>query len=399
MRLSGAFRALGLAVALGALSPHPSAAQNPTTPGALPIAGTYQGSMAMQQQSNASYAAQAQQNAAMQSRLNQTYAQYGQGRGGGGGGGGPPPVDWWRKPALSPAKNPLLGRWRQGAHKDVGADDVAGPIKDLLIPGTAEVAAKIMNGALGAGCDSVFGKGTVAFEPTALQWVAPDGHEEILNHVAYRASGADVVVITRDEGALPAMFFGFAGHDHAVVALLNCTLDRLGAPGSAPPARTAQARPVPGAQLANAPLPPAAPPPSGPPNAILKIQTGVSVPGGFTPLAGARLWLTPQDPQAELAAIGLALPPGAPMLTKIANDCASVPACEREVGAMVRHAIGRVATDAQGHAQSPQIPSGRYYVVGVSNIQGKPVIWSQPVNVQPGVNVVTLDQLNGRSPQ
>jgi hypothetical protein len=55
-------------------------------------------------------------------------------------------------------------------------------------------------------------------------------------------------------------------------------------------------------------------------------------------------------------------------------------------------------SDANGQAQTPQIPAGNYYILGVSNIQGRPIIWVQPVSVHPGVNVVTLDQKNGRMP-
>jgi hypothetical protein len=87
-----------------------------------------------------------------------------------------------------------------------------------------------------------------------------------------------------------------------------------------------------------------------------------------------------------------------PLLDRLASDCRSGPVCQSDIMATVKGALGRVVTDAQGHAQTPPLASGRYYVVGVSNIQGRPLIWAQPVNVRPGVNVLTLDQLNGRQP-
>jgi len=31
-------------------------------------------------------------------------------------------------------------------------------------------------------------------------------------------------------------------------------------------------------------------------------------------------------------------------------------------------------------------------------IDGRPIVWAQPVTIHPGVNVVTLDQKNGRTP-
>lgn len=56
----------------------PSAAQdeNPTTPGAIPNAGSYQGSIALQQQQQQQEQAQQQQNLQMQQRLDQTYRAY-----------------------------------------------------------------------------------------------------------------------------------------------------------------------------------------------------------------------------------------------------------------------------------------------------------------------------------
>jgi hypothetical protein len=57
--------------------------------------------------------------------------------------------------------------------------------------------------------------------------VATDGHEEILNHASYYANGAEVIVLTRDPGAAPTLMFGLPNHDHAVVAILNCTMERL----------------------------------------------------------------------------------------------------------------------------------------------------------------------------
>ena len=61
---------------------------NPTTPGAIANPGSYQGSMALQQQQQQQYQQQQQQNQQMQQRLDRTYQQYAP-RGAGGGGGGP----------------------------------------------------------------------------------------------------------------------------------------------------------------------------------------------------------------------------------------------------------------------------------------------------------------------
>ena len=114
---------------------------------------------------------------------------------------------------------------------------------------------------LAGGCKSMFGSGVIAFEPAALQWVAPDGHEELLDNVAYRANGAEVIVLTKDAGAVPSLVFGFPDHDRAVVAFFNCTMNRVGAKSPTAGASATGA-------LASAT-------PSGPANAVLELQVDV----------------------------------------------------------------------------------------------------------------------------
>jgi hypothetical protein len=366
---------VGLALAAGMLAPvftpvfTPAWAQdeNPTTPGAIPNPGTYQGSMALQQQEQQQYQQQEQQNQQMQQRLDRNYQQYAPQ--GGMGGGGPPPVNWFAKPALAPDKNPLLGRWHQ-----VARPQAQNALMDMV--GTM----------MGGGCDSIFGKGTVAFEPNALQWVAPDGHEEILNHVAYRANGNDVVMITRDPGAIPALFFGFTNRDHAVVGILGCRLERAGArqelapaPPGGGPAPSASASAAPGSA-------------SGGGKAVLNFTIGASAPGSLAPMSGVQMWVTREDPEAALLRAGF--PRGGSLASRLYADC-HVPAnCMRDWQAMTSTALGSIRTDASGHAQTPSIPAGRYYLVGMAPYQSKALFWRLPVDLKPGANGVVLDQTN-----
>jgi hypothetical protein len=85
---------------------------------------------------------------------------------------------------------------------------MAGKPVDLGILGAFPGGNEVVNGAFGGACKSVFGTGVVAFTPTALNWVAPDGHEEILNHVEYRSDGPNVIVIPSDPDPIP-FIFGF----------------------------------------------------------------------------------------------------------------------------------------------------------------------------------------------
>ena len=384
MRAKALWSWIVLGAVMLALTPRTGLAQEEgSTPGAIPDPGSYQGSMALQQQEQQQSQQQQEQNQQMLRRLDQTYQQPRgaagrQSRGGGGGGG----VNWWAKPPLPAARNPLLGRWRQ-----VASRGVSGPLADF--PGI-----EVANGALAGGCKSIFGTGVIAFEPSSLQWVAPDGHEEILNHVAYRANGSEVVVLSRDPGSIPALIFGFPNHDHAVVAFFNCTMNRLGARPLASSAATGLAAGphAPTAAVATAP------PPAVPANAVLILQVGVTNAGAFTPFGNLRLVVTPVDPATAFRNAGIVPPSGiiSPP-DQIFADCHQADLCVRDWRALGVGAKGVVLTDATGHVQTPQFAAGRYYVLGITPYRGGALIWTQPVNVHPGTNTVTLDQSNGRT--
>ena len=389
--------AVALACAATAVPPDTYAQEEGSTPGAIPDPSTYQGSMELQRQEQQQSAQQEQQNQQMLQRLNANYQQYAPAGSAGSGraaAGGSPPVDWWSKPPLAAANNPLLGRWKQVAAKPITGQQLAGAAP---LGGVGDAAASLLNGALAGGCKSMFGSGVVAFESDKLQWVAPDGHEEILNNIAYRGSGSEVVVVSHDPGAIPALIFGFPNHDHAVVAFLNCTMDRVGAKPVAAAISPAAKPPVASAFAAKAPAPPAAPvaaPPSGPADAVLNFQVGASASGGFTPFGEVHIWVTPENPQDAMVRAGL-VAAGGSISVKLAADCGDIAACTKDLQVMTAKALGSVLTDAAGHAQTPKVPAGRYFLVGFAPYDGKVLFWNRSVELQSGANSVTLDQTNG----
>jgi hypothetical protein len=372
-----AYRKLGmLALLMAAFLPAciPASAQEQgETPGALANPGSYQGSMQLQREEQQRDQQMQQQNDAMQRRLNENYRGYAPGGGGGmGGGGRAPSVNWFAKPALPPDRNPLLGRWRQTGSKAPRLGGALGQLSNGFLAG-----------AMAGGCQSMFGKGVIAFEPNALQWVAPDGHEEILNHVGYRANGADVVMVTRDPGAVPALFFGFPNRDHAVVAMFGCTMERLGAQRPAPP-------PAPAArQMASA-----APPPSTTSRAETRLNftIGAAAPGRFAPFAGVKIWVTREDP--TMALMRANIPVRGDLVTEIDSDCHDIKACLRDWKAMTKGALGFITTDAGGHALTPVMTPGRYFLIGIAPYQGRHLFWHRPIDIRAGTNAVTLDQTN-----
>jgi hypothetical protein len=62
---------------------------------------------------------------------------------------------------------------------------------------------------------------------------------------------------------------------------------------------------------------------------------------------------------------------------------------------MTAHALGSVKTDAAGHAQTPAIPAGRYYLIGVVPFEGKALLWHYGIELTPGSNLITLDDRTG----
>jgi hypothetical protein len=368
-------RSIGLMTAL-LLAPlgGAGAQEQGEVPGALPNPGTYQGSMQLQREEQQRDQQMQQQNEQMQRRLDDNYRAYAP-RGGMGGGGHT--VDWFAKPALAPDRNPLLGRWRQTGSRPPQMGGALGQLTNGFLAG-----------AMAGGCQSMFGKGVIAFEPNALQWVAPDGHEEILNHVGYRANGNDVVMVTRDPGAVPALFFGFPDRNHAVVAVFGCTMTRLGTQDGS---RVAAPTPGKGALRMTSNAPPAqSTPASG--ETRLTFRIGATASGSFTPFAGVKVWVTRVDPTMALMQAGI--PVRGDLVTEIDSDCHDAAACLRDWKAMTTGALGFISTDAQGHARTPVMPPGHYFLIGVAPYRGKHLFWHRDINIRAGSNEVTLDQTN-----
>jgi hypothetical protein len=360
----------------------PFAVMAQSTPGQINDPSTYRGSMANQQAEQAAAAQQAAANQAMQQRLDQNYAAYAPKASGGGGGGGgrsgPPPLK--SHPLLPAAKNPLLGMWRMGAAKGMNLDGL------FVFPGTEQV----VNGALGGACASVLGKPdtVIRFTPTALNWVAPDGHDEILNHVEYRSDGANIIVIPSD-GDL-ALIFGMPNKDNAVAAFFGCTMSRTNT--SARLGQTAAAN-TGGGGAAAVPMPAN--------QGILAVTVGEMLEGRFSAVpAGTQIFVSTQNPDANLVQAGFTPDPGAPPIEKLFAACNLAKGgvqerCNVAMRALTAGTIGAVQTDSEGRGKTPALTPGRYYLVGFVPYKGHTLLWHLPVDVKAGQNAVTLNPQNG----
>ncbi len=370
-------RVVFVSVLFAATAALPRVSRAQETPGEINDPSTFRGSTANQAQEQQAYQQQEAANQQMQQRLDQNYAAYAPKAGGGGGGGDGGAAVAARlksKPLLAAADNPLLGRWRQMEPKHV----------ELGLAGALPGAQTFVDAAFGGGCESIFGKGRVAFTPTQFNWVAADGHEEILNHVEYHSDGANVIVIPTDSD-LP-LIFGLPNHDHAVVAFLGCRMEREGAKST---------------QVTASPAPAAA---TAGPNAgqgTLKLKVGDIVDGRLSsPPAGTRIFVTPQDPDANLVKAGFTAAPGTLPIEKLFAACkvnqgGDQAECARGLQAMIAGALGVATTDPNGEAETPALPAGRYYLVGFTPYKGHSLLWHLPVDVKAGANTVSLSSQNG----
>jgi hypothetical protein len=347
---------------------------NPCRPGEINDPSTARGSQVNQALERQADREAAAANDQMQQRLDENYAYYAPKAGGGGGDGGAAARARLKsKPLLPAASNPLIGRWRQMEPKHV----------ELGLAGALPGAQTFVDAAFGGGCESIFGKGRVAFTPTQFNWVAADGHEEILNHVEYRSDGANVIVIPTDSD-LP-LIFGLPDRDHAVVAFLGCRMEREGAKSTQVAARPALAGATAGSNAGQG---------------TLKLTVGDMVDGRLSsPPAGTRIFVTSQDPDANLVKAGFTAP-STPPVEKLFAACnighgGNQAECSRGLQAMIAGALGEVSTDPNGEAQTPAVPVGRYYLVGFTPYKGHSLLWHLPVDVKAGVNTVTLSSQNG----
>jgi hypothetical protein len=351
--MNGAVRTVGIAIVCGlAVASMQGRAE---TPGEIPKPWTYEGSKKLQEQ-------------APQPQVQQPHSQGGGAmRSGGGAAPGAAEAEaarraWLARPALPAERNPLLGaRWTRPASTRADPNDPFGQLKSL---------------AKGGLCEVLFGGGTFEFRPDRL--VGMDAHtpEQELDRVEYRGDARHVVVLPKTTVKL--MEWDVETPDRIRWAAANCVLVRA---GSAPAVATAP----PSKQGGNA----ATTGGGG------KIAFYVGEPSAQNKVAGRPLWVLREDAQVALAKGGIAHAPNATVLQTWMRSCAPPgPVCQKGSLALKPYSVGLVTADATGHAQTPALPAGRYWVLSDAHIANRHVMWNQPVDVRGGDRSLTLDQRN-----
>ena len=284
---------------------------------------------------------------------------------------------WQKRPALAPEKNPLLGKWTRPVDtKAKSSDPFAG----------------LMALAKGGMCEVLFGGGMFEFRRDAL--VGWDQHTPVqeLDKVEYRGGGKHVVVLPKTSIKLIEFEFDTPDRVHWT-AQPNCVLVRLKgdstgaasgapAPAAAPPTAIAKNAPAPAAKSSNT-------------NAGGVLSFSVGTPSADNNVAGRKLWVLKEDAQVALIKGGITNTPYGTVLQTWMRACtAHAPACQQGALALKPYSVGLATTDATGHAQTPPLPPGRYWVLSDAKVGNKHLMWNQPVDVRSGEKLVTLDERN-----
>ncbi|HUP10162.1 MAG TPA: hypothetical protein VMU47_23625 [Caldimonas sp.] len=354
-----------LATALAGMA---SFAARAETPGEIPKPWTYEGSMKLQEQQRQQQPSMAPGQAAPAGP-----------RGSYGPSGGDAAMaaqwenarrNWLKQPPLPADRNPLIGsRWmRPPSTQGKPGDPFSG----------------LMTLAKGGLCDLLFGGGVFEFHAGELVGMDPNGKgRQEFDRVEYRGDAHHVVVLPRTTVRL--MEWDVEGADRIRWASQNCVLVRA---GGAPSAQAAMAQPASMEGHANS---------SGAlagAGGVLSLSI-VGNSAGTLNVANRKLWVLKREPRQALVAAGMPDNANGNALQNWIRACQSrAPSCQQGGLALKPYLLGIATTDASGHAQSPPLPAGRYWVFGDGRIDNRPMLWNQVVDVRGGPASLKLDQNN-----
>lgn len=167
----------------------------------------------------------------------------------------------------------------------------------------------------------------------------------------------------------------------------SCNLGPLTASAAIP--SFAGASPTAIASTASQPLStPAAP--TG--NAVLTISTGFPPQAGVANPLAQHPYVLLRSSMAEIfERAGINIPVGSSPYKYLGSACQTrTPECQQILAAVNASAASAARSDANGGAVLPGVPPGSYYLM-ISTIYNKqPMAWTQPIQLKPGANSITL---------
>jgi hypothetical protein len=265
-------------------------------------------------------------------------------------------------------RNPLLGKWTRPASARPNPNDPFGQLQAL---------------AKGGMCEALFGGGVFEFRPDRLVGMDDRTREQELDRVEYRGDAKHVVVLPKT--TLKLIEFDVDGPDRIHWTGQNCVLVRVAAAptasvGSAPD-KVANAAPAPSTGSRS--------------NTGGALSLSVGAMSSTDNVSGRKLMVLKGDPQVALIKGGLTSTPNGTVLQNWMRACQKrEQACVAGAQALNAYSVGFATTDANGHAQTPPLPPGRYWVLSDAKVDNKHLMWNQPVEVKGADASLTLDRRN-----
>jgi hypothetical protein len=132
------------------------------------------------------------------------------------------------------------------------------------------------------------------------------------------------------------------------------------------------------------------------PTAVLALASGFPQEAGKPNPAGNHGFYLLNDPvDSALAKGGFRPPPGLSPVDGMNAVCTrQTPDCQKAVAAIIQDSATAVKSDNDGKAVFPAVRPGIYYLFGMGQHRGKPILWNVRVQIKAGENSVTLDEGN-----
>jgi len=132
------------------------------------------------------------------------------------------------------------------------------------------------------------------------------------------------------------------------------------------------------------------------PTAVLAIASGFSVEAGKpNPVGNHGFYLLKDPVDNALTKGGFHPPPDMSPIHGMNLVCSKqTPDCQKAVAAIIADSATAVKSSPEGKAVFPAVLPGVYYVFGMGQHQGKPLLWNVRVHIKAGENSLTLDDRN-----
>lgn len=132
------------------------------------------------------------------------------------------------------------------------------------------------------------------------------------------------------------------------------------------------------------------------PSAVLAIASGFPQQAGKPNPVGNHGFYLLKDPVDTALTKGAFQPPaGMSPINGMNQVCMKqTPDCQKAIAAIIADSATAVKSASDGTAVFPAVLPGTYYVFGIGQHLGKPILWNVRVQTKAGHNSVTLDQRN-----